>query len=606
MILNIVDNGRILKNVSNLYLPDFTVLTGENGSGKTQLLEFVRDHAASGGWQYDDYGAVLVDELGNPIPAIYHILNDTHENLSEVIYSYPGIRGSNYLYGDQQQQPLIESIKQQWYDLEPICLAYKAIKHKTFESESTELQDLNASISRIVSRMVQSNQHSTPQIKLAQPHQLQQLKKLSQTSSKDIDDLSLLDFIIFYTIPLDLFSAAIDLLFHQFSLKHEHYPHLTQGVTPPLQIFNEILDKAKFKYKAEYLVANNIEYPLPVKLIDRKNAKEVHFENLSSGETTILALIFALYNSSSNGHFPQVILFDEPDAHLHPSLTQVFLDVIQGVLVNEHNVKVILTTHSPSTVALAPEDAIYCMDRDLGYPIKEEKRTAINLLSDGLASLTIEESNRSIVYNITRENLHIVFTEGITDKINLEIAWTKIYGSRPKNFYIQDCFSANVLGNLFAQGDQMPDGIFHQFNALKMIALFDFDRAGYGQWNNKKKFPHLIETDPKNGLTRFNGKNGYQMLLPVPDIPEISAQVVIAGIQTYTDQAHLTIESLLFHITELKSFFSTASQPGGGVINIFNDNKSKRDFSEALLELDAGAFIQFRPLFDKIETLLSS
>jgi predicted ATPase len=606
MILNIIDNGRILKNASGIYIPDFTVLTGENGSGKTQLLEFIRDNAGGEKWQQDEYGNQRTDEEGNPVQPVYFISNDTSDNLYEVIYTYPGLKSSNYIYGDQQQQPLIETIKQQWYDLEPIVLAYNSVKHKTFDNATSELQELNTALSRLVVRMVQSNTQNPPQARAAQLHQLEQLKQLSKMSGKGISDITLLDFIIFYIIPLDLFSAALDLLFHQFSLKRQYYEHLTRGVTPPLEVFNEILDKAKFKYRAEYLVSDQIEYPLPVKLVDRKNGKEVAFQNLSSGETTILALIFALYNSSNNGHFPQVILFDEPDAHLHPSLTQVFLDVIQEVLVKEHNVKVILTTHSPSTVALAPDESIYFMDRDLGHPVKEEKRAAINILSDGLASLTIEESSMGIAYNIARANLNIVFTEGITDKINLEIAWKKLYGNKPKNFFIQDCFSASVLGNLFTQADQAPDGIFHQFNKLKMIALFDFDRAGYAQWNNKKKFSDLIETDPKKGLTRYNGKNGYLMLLPVPNIPEIRVQVIAAGITTYKDQSHLTIESLLFHIEELKDYFTTFSQPGGGLINVFNENKSKRDFSASIEKLDSTAFKEFESLFEKIETILNS
>lgn len=43
MIINIKNNGKILKDKENLSLPDLTILTGENGSGKTQLLEYLRN-----------------------------------------------------------------------------------------------------------------------------------------------------------------------------------------------------------------------------------------------------------------------------------------------------------------------------------------------------------------------------------------------------------------------------------------------------------------------------------------------------------------------------------------------------------------------------------
>ncbi|WP_431200939.1 AAA family ATPase [Mucilaginibacter sp. P19] len=353
---------------------------------------------------------------------------------------------------------------------------------------------------------------------------------------------------------------------------------MTDDITPPWDVFNEILERAQFKYKAEYVESTQEENPQRVKLIDKQNGKEVFFENLSSGETTIMALIFALYNSSNKGHFPQVILFDEPDAHLHPSLTQVFLDVILDVLVEQHNVKVILTTHSPSTVALAPDESVYCMDRGLGRPVKEDKRTAINILSSGLVSLTIEESNLGINYNIHNAGINVLFTEGITDKINLEIAWEKLYPGRKRNFYIQDSFSASFLGNLFTQGDQAPDGIFHQFDDLKMIALFDFDAAGYAQWNNKKKFPEIVEINPRKGLTRFNRKNGYLLLLPVPNIEEITKQVIVSENDTYEEKSYLTIESLLFDDIAVKGFFKTVPLPGGGLLIFLMIIKVKRNF----------------------------
>src|SRR5690606_37032757 len=257
----------------------------------------------------------------------------------------------------------------------------------------------------------------------------------------------------------------------------------------------------------------NEEYPSPIKLIDNQlGVTNANLDSLSSGEKTIIALIFVLYHASSNGQFPQVILFDEPDAHLHPSLTQLFIDVIQKVLVEEQKVKVIITTHSPSTIALAPDVSIYKMDRVLGYPIKENITSAIEDLTNGLTSVTVEESNLGIIYNIKNTNKHILFTEGITDKIILETAWEKLYSSKQRNFYIQDCFSAQFLGTLFNQGNELPDGIFHQFPDKKFIALFDFDGAGYSNWNRSKKFPDIIEQNPAKCLTRYNNANGYLLL----------------------------------------------------------------------------------------------
>jgi len=52
------------------------------------------------------------------------------------------------------------------------------------------------------------------------------------------------------------------------------------------------------------------------------------------------------------------LLLDEVDASLHPSMIKNLLDVIEKIFL-KNGCKVILATHSPTTVALAPEESIY-------------------------------------------------------------------------------------------------------------------------------------------------------------------------------------------------------------------------------------------------------
>jgi ABC-type cobalamin/Fe3+-siderophores transport system ATPase subunit len=605
MLINIGSNNKILKDAIEIQLSDFTILTGENGSGKTQLLQFIRDFGSMGFVPINQSASLQLDSYG--WMPLFPLLTDDRVPLKDIIYSYPGLR--NNLYEQQlYQQSLIQIIKSKWNELSQVVIAYTLIKHKSFLSEDVELVALNQAFSAFIISSTERdsyNPHIEPKAKQVTLGQLHQLKRLSELTGKVISELNIIDFIIFYQIPLELFSAALDLLFHQFNLKRKYHEHLTEGITPPWDVFNEILNNANFKYKAEYNESYDEDLPGTVKLVDKKTNSQVEFESLSSGETTIMALIFALYNSSNNGHFPQVILFDEPDAHLHPSLTQVFLNVIKDVLVDRHQVKVILTTHSPSTVALAPDDSIYCMDRELGQPIKQEKRTAINILSNGLATMTIEESNLGITYNIRKANNNILFTEGVTDKIILDIAWKKLYPNKAMNFFIQDCFSASFLGTLFKQGDQPSDGIFNQFPDIKMIALFDFDSAGYSYWNIENKFPSIIEADPKKCLTRFNHKNGFMMLLPVPEIPEIYKQVIKNGNETYKDQSILTIESLFFHMSELRYLFKEQALPGEGTAYEIKGAKSKQFLVNKASQFTSDAFKYFQPIFEKIESILN-
>ena len=86
------------------------------------------------------------------------------------------------------------------------------------------------------------------------------------------------------------------------------------------------------------------------------------------------------------------------------------LDVLQETFVEENGVKVILATHSPSTVALAPPNSIYVVNRgDVPNKIVSTSREeALEILTEGFISL---EHGLKIVDQIARNKVNI-FTEG--------------------------------------------------------------------------------------------------------------------------------------------------------------------------------------------------
>ncbi|RNA63440.1 ATP-binding protein [Chryseobacterium nematophagum] len=587
MILNIFENGNILKEKTSFKIPDFVVLTGENGSGKTQLLDFIKDFA--GGYQSKES------------KIIFPITDNWGKNLSTMVHSSPGFGNLNNfnLNGNQ----LMETIKHQWDVLSPIARSYILIKENKFNNNDEEVNALNSILGQFIFNVTKNSQIN---IVPTTVHQLNQLKDLSTKANKSIDKLTYIDFLIFYEIQPDIFSSAIDLLFHQFYLKQKYYPELILGITPPWVVFNTISEDIKFKYKVEYDTPTQDEKLSIIKLTyDKKEIKDLTFNTLSSGEKTIMALIFILYHSTNNGKYPEIFLFDEPDSHLHPSFTELFISTITN-LVKSENIKIIMTTHSPSTIAFSPEEAIYRMDRSLGYPVKENRRNAIQNLSNGLVALTIEDGSLDIEYIVKSTDKNIIlFTEGITDKIILKTAWEKLYSSVEMPFIIQECFCASFLATLFGRGHEKPDGIFEINSNKTMIALFDFDEAGYNAWDNNTKNSNyeIIERDPEKCLTKSNGEKAYKMLLPVPNIPDIQKQVIRDKCQTFKNKSLLTIEHLLFNVPGFKEkHFIEESEAGGARLFKFKGN-NKRDFSKKLDNLEQKYFNEFIPLFDKIKEI---
>jgi len=197
--------------------------------------------------------------------------------------------------------------------------------------------------------------------------------------------------------------------------------------------------------------------------------------------------------------------------------------------------------------------------------------------------------------------LPILFTEGITDKIILETAWGKLNPSKNMPFYIQDSFDASFLGNLFRRGDDEQEGIFEVYSDKKFFALFDFDSAGYSQWNNLSKFTEYIEEDPKKCLTKKHAdKDAYALLLPVPE-SDIKNQVINEE-TTFKDKSLLDIELLFYGVDSLNSFFKKEVQAGSGEIIKFSGKKRK--FAEQIASLQPNDFKNFEPFFEKIKEII--
>ena len=81
----------------------------------------------------------------------------------------------------------------------------------------------------------------------------------------------------------------------------------------------------------------------------------------------MVALWFFSFSQRPEGRIlndtQRLLLLDEPDAHLHPALTRTFLQVMLSELVEKHGVRIIMSTHSASTAALAPDSSLFMMCR---------------------------------------------------------------------------------------------------------------------------------------------------------------------------------------------------------------------------------------------------
>ena len=170
---------------------------------------------------------------------------------------------------------------------------------------------------------------------------------------------------------------------------------------PPWDLLNDILTLVGLEYRFE-VPPDADELIYEATLIHDSNGQSIRTMDLSSGERTLLAIAMSLYSGSALGQsvqLPKVLLLDEADASLHPAMVKSLLTVASDIFVARHGVKVILTTHSPTTVALAPEESLYVMSRDKTPRIrKADGDEAVAALAIGLSTLSVRHQNRRQVF----------------------------------------------------------------------------------------------------------------------------------------------------------------------------------------------------------------
>jgi predicted ATPase len=120
---------------------------------------------------------------------------------------------------------------------------------------------------------------------------------------------------------------------------------------------------------------------------------------LSSGERTLLALAFTIYKLKRKKAVARLFLMDEIDSALHPSMSKRLLNVLYNLFHKEMGINMIISTHSPSTVAFAPPESTYIMRRDQNPRlIAASKDAALSELTAGVPSFSINYQNRRQVF----------------------------------------------------------------------------------------------------------------------------------------------------------------------------------------------------------------
>ncbi|HBR1446546.1 TPA: AAA family ATPase [Klebsiella pneumoniae] len=354
---------------------EIIVLTGKNGSGKTRFLEGISNKSIAASIDGHSVNSVDIKVIPHAslIPSLGDSYNDTKYQafVNESIALFDIVKDG--IENDTGRQ-LMENNRREIFDglnydsLSKLCKAI-AIKLNKRASELT---------------------HS-------------EIKNHFELPSKDIFDIQSISTIInsymkkSYDNDFKKWrSETIDPEIKYFTKKE----FIENFGDKPWTLINDILhDTFDGKFGFRLPDENSDSFTYQAQLVNSNDDSPIDLNNLSSGEKTLLWLALAIFNSQYHNNtasiIPKILLMDEPDAFLHPKMVLKLYETLTSFK-NKFNFFIIITTHSPTTVALAPNDSIYLVDKNTVNIIEKDK--AISDLLDGVSQISVKPENRRQVF----------------------------------------------------------------------------------------------------------------------------------------------------------------------------------------------------------------
>jgi len=507
MILKFNQAHKSISQFSNVELDDLTILTGFNGSGKSHLLESIQEGKSTlDSIQHSEI--VLFDYktffLENEAAFNNQQLNQEKLNAWQKFSqnANPNIKNNFVSNKNQLGQENYQKI---------IAIA----DGRPFLSlRKSDFTDDNLFQQYKLYKQRMHNLFNNDRIK--NTAESKGLKSLAYRITNTLEELTEDDFFEYFTpvvLKNDFLPSQIGKLFLDYWYKYQmfeykrtreegkydsdkfrvefekiHGPRPWELITEILKSFNSF--QYSINNPEDIVIEPYRTRTFSLTLKHNTKGISIPFANLSSGEKILFSLVLSIYKSVGDKIFPSALLLDEIDASLHPSQIQNLLNVVNEVFINQNNVKVIIATHSPSTIALAEEKNIYVVNRDgLNRIEKQTKQEALKILSEGFITL---DEGLQIFDQFSKKELTI-FTEGnnisFIEKA-IELYAPDIKGSIDIVKNLKDRTGKNQLKTLFDFFTKMP-------HDNKVLFIYDCDvTTKYESMNETHAF--IFEKNPEN------------------------------------------------------------------------------------------------------------
>ena len=457
-------------------IPPFAVITGVNGVGKTQLLDVIKGRSIGASQR----GAPrIIREITSPIGPVNLIFS---ENTTQSGLSLNGL--IEYVKNSDQRLISIRNFDRQIRQCTNNIASYSRQLSQT--TERIERLSLENSI-KSLEEQIRNFQNQKLSVNIYAYDE--ELNRIAHKLGKIVEDLTE-DEIRLWAIDNFESLTTVDELTRFVANENLRYmrrvTHLSEthqdkerdslvAQERPYQTINRIFRQYGFDY---FDMLN--PFPIDGRLNGEirfigKGGEIVDYNSLSSGEQKIVQFVIWSYGQDFRGNRLDTMVLDEPDAHLHPSMCKMMVEIFSEMSAKKElgggGIRIIITTHSPSTVAFTPEGSLFVMQREADNrrvikPTTSEE--AVEILSDGIFTFSRAMSSFTLLSTSPKHNL--VFVEGKTDVRHFTKAVQMLGYDLDVDFF--DMHDATTLSNFIKCAPA------RLFNKHSLIALFDCDAEG--------------------------------------------------------------------------------------------------------------------------------
>jgi hypothetical protein len=342
---------RQFKDVNIAFDDKITVLTGENATGKTTILNILSKHF---GWNLQ-FISTLLPRLSNKVPKL--VFSDLWEAIAEQLDVEPGsTEVGTITYSDDQVCNLMVPPHENQAQYNPKYLNLQAIPGLYIPSHQPPYTYHRVSD-------IPADPQSTEQHYKNYRDLLQQYYQPTHAQNPGV------------ALKKSLISLAVFGYGNQAVIENPQYKSMFEEFQSILRLLLPKtigFQRLEIRMPDIILITQTGDFPL---------------DSASGGIGAIIGIswqIFIYQQSNKDKNF--VVIFDEPESHLHPSMQRELLPNLSAAF---PSTQFIIATHSPFIVTSSPRARVFVFIFDEEHRVYSQLRDTVDL--SGTANQTLRE-----------------------------------------------------------------------------------------------------------------------------------------------------------------------------------------------------------------------